>query len=220
MVPDPPPPSRPLPLPPKEERKPATPPISSAQHSQHHRPAHHSQHHQQPPQQPPRNSQVFKQPARKPEVQSLPPITHWLLFTAVFSSRNWTPLPLTWTNWDWTLHQEVAQRTRLIRHLVLTAKLLFPNRFKFQHGLLWWPSLPPQLSTAIPITKKNPWTRVVFVTMALYRRAILQNLCEQNFMLFQCFVHFHPLIGYLYTYSIFEQTERYGPVSRFCSPWR
>ena len=54
--------------------------------------------------------------------------------------------------------------------------------------------------------------------MALYRRAILQNLCEQNFMLFQCFVHFNSVIGYLYTYFIFEQTERYGPVSRFCSP--
>lgn len=59
VVPDPPPPSRPLPLPPKEDRKQATPPVS----------AHHRSSHQQPPQQPPRNSQLFKQAqARKPEV--------------------------------------------------------------------------------------------------------------------------------------------------------
>ena len=71
VVPDPTPPSRPLPLPPKEERKQSTPPISSTHLQQHHRQAHHSQ---QPPQQPPRNSQLFKQAARKPEVW----IKQWL----------------------------------------------------------------------------------------------------------------------------------------------
>lgn len=76
VVPDPTPPSRPLPLPPKEERKPSTPPVSSSHLQPHHRQGHHSQ---QPPQQPPRNSQLFKQAARKPEVTHCNP-TFYLYF--------------------------------------------------------------------------------------------------------------------------------------------